>query len=292
MKKLVKGFVLAAAVLIVLGIGLAVGGVTLLGGKAAAKTALAGYEFYFDEAGAHLNLDNYVGETASSMESFDEIVGIHLEAGAAEVQIVENDSLDQISVDSDGKYVIYTKDEVLYIENAEGARNSNYDGGKIYIEIPTGMRLREAELSLTAADATIQILNADKVSIEIGAGRAEIAILDAKEAEFEVGAGEILVNWGTVENCSAEIEVGNFSYRGAILKNAEVECDLGNVELVLDGAEKDYNYKLESEEGNISIGFAAFQRAASKLIENQGAATTLDLECNMGNISVDFKGGN
>lgn len=292
MKKLIKGSVIAAVILIVLGIGLAVGGVTLLGGKAAAKTALAGYELYFDEAGAHLNLDNYVGETASSMESFDEIVGIHLEAGAAEVQIVENDSLDQISVDSEGKYVIYTKDEVLYIENAEGAQNSNYDGGKIYIEIPTGMRLREAELSLTAADAMIQNLTADKVSIEIGAGCAEIMILDAKEAEFEIGAGKVLVNWGTVEDCSAEVDLGSFFYTGSILKKAEVECDLGNAELVLEGAETDYNYELDSEAGNISIGFAAYQGNASNVIENQGAKADLELECNMGNISVDFKGGN
>ncbi len=292
MKKLVKGFVLAAAVLIVLGIGLAVGGVILLGGKAAAETVLAGYEFYFDEAGAHLNLGKYGGENASSKESFDEIVGIHLEAGAAEVQILENDSLDRISVDSEGKYVIYTKNEVLYIENAEGTQDSDHDAGKICIEIPTGMRLREAELSLTAADATIQNLTADKVSIEIGAGCAEITILDAKEAEFEVGAGEILVNWGTVENCSAEIELGNFSYRGAILKNAEIECDMGNVELVLDGAEKDYNYKLACETGTINTGIRQIEGFESSVLENQGAVANLDLECNMGNISVNFKGGN
>lgn len=62
MKKLVKALLIAAVGLIILGSGLFVGGAVSMGGIVAAKTALHGYEFFFDKEGAHLNLEEELFE--------------------------------------------------------------------------------------------------------------------------------------------------------------------------------------------------------------------------------------
>lgn len=59
MKKFIKGLAVAAVIMIVLGIGLFVGGAAAMGGMHAARAALTGYEFYFNEDGVHLTLEDH-----------------------------------------------------------------------------------------------------------------------------------------------------------------------------------------------------------------------------------------
>lgn len=57
MKKLIKGALITAVVLIVIGTGLFIGGSVALGGVQAAGAALKGYEFYINDDGVHLTIE-------------------------------------------------------------------------------------------------------------------------------------------------------------------------------------------------------------------------------------------
>lgn len=302
MRKLTKGFLIAAVVLILFGLALCAGGAAVGGASAARRTvrdvmetkdiSISGEErrqVTDDETeGGSGHGNNYsdnvsdaIGESSFSTQN---IRSLEIKIGKAEVKITENEALQEISVYTDGdKFDIDVKKDCLYIKS-DSMQNEN----KVYIEIPADFEFEEVEISAGASSLEISRIVARSLDVEIGAGLVEIGEVLAQEAEFEIGAGEIIVNDGDVKECSVSVDLGEFQYSGAITREGDIECGMGNADIRLDGKEEDYNYKIECSAGNVDIGDTSYSGLAYEKVINNHAGAIIEVECSMGNVTIEF----
>ena len=307
MNKVVKGFLIAACVLIILGLGIFCGAATA-GGISTARTMaengelsyrlgrIVGAEFSND--GVHIELENdndeslfnhsykiYTSDTSIDIAPED-IEHFSFEVGAGKIVITESDSTDfTLRTKSMKKMQTYVENNTLYIKG----KGRTSTGGEIYLEIPRGFTFDEVYFSAGASKAEIDSsLVCDKISVEIGAGEVIIDDLVCKESTFEIGAGNVEVKNAVMEDASVDVGMGNFDMNGTVTGNFDGECGMGNITLNLTGKETDHNYELECAAGNLTVGSMSFSGiAAEKEIDN-GATSDFSLECAMGNIEVHF----
>ena len=186
------------------------------------------------------------------------------------------------------KIQVYEEKGVLHIKsvNTRVKLTSNY--GKVIFYVPENYYYEGVEIELGAGEMTFDDLNAKKVSLEVGAGVIRCKSISAQELEASVGMGQIELSKMDVDKLEAEVGMGEFVGSGVINNNGKLECSMGNVELTLDGSSQDYNYRLEAAAGNVDIGRDSFSGLATDRRIDNNAASTLEIECSMGNISVKF----
>lgn len=130
-----------------------------------------------------------------------------------------------------------------------------------------------------------------KFSADVNAGVVEIADdFNASEVDIQIGAGEF-TNGGniTAREFDAEVGVGNAEIQNITADKISAECGTGSLTLAVKGKQEDYRYKLECDLGVIIIGndeYTSLNR--EETISNPGATGIMELECGMGQITVDF----
>lgn len=295
MNKLVKGFVIAAAVLIALGLVFCAGGAAA-GGVISANDAVRSvlkdrdYHLKIDDEGVQIIAEKddyeYMGTKEGTFPAED-VKCLDIEVGNAALEITEKEDSEFFQVYSDGgSFDISVKRGVLKIYSS-----STLNENKVYVEIPVGFEFDEVDISAGGAAVDISYISARSLDVEIGAGAVNIGEVFADEADFEVGAGQMIVSGGNVKNCSIEVGVGELLYDGIITEKCDVECDLGNVELRLDGSEPDYNYEIECGAGSVTIDDQEYSGIAYENHINNNASAVMDIECSMGAVTVEFNGG-
>ena len=93
----------------------------------------------------------------------------------------------------------------------------------------------------------------------------------------------------TAQEVKLEVGMGECVYHGKILKELDAECDLGNMDITIEGSEEDYNYEIECAAGNIALGGRSIAGLAAERNIDNSAPGTIELSCNMGNITVNFQ---
>ena len=254
MKKSTIGILVVSLLLVLIGAGLFTGGVFAVGGIDAAKDALAQKGVQIDHGfQIDINHGNRAAEKSkvndfnnSSMKfNAEDIRGLDLEAGAAEIEILEDSSAKDITVKTDGKYDIYVKNSILYIKS-----NNHNDDNTLILELPSNMVF-------------------GSVDIEAGACAVEIDRLETKELEVEVGAGKLLINQASVKECDIHVGMGSaeiYLDGSAEDYNYEIDCGAGNVQIGQESfgglATEKYinnhagaNVEIECGMGSVIIGF-------------------------------------
>lgn len=105
---------------------------------------------------------------------------------------------------------------------------------------------------------------------QVGAGRMTVKDMSAYDAEISVGMGECI-------------------YEGSISGKLEADCSMGNLEMELTGTEEEHNYILECDMGNMNIGKTAIGGISAERQIDNGAGSTYEVSCSMGNIAIRFK---
>ena len=243
--------------------------------------------------------------TINDSEVSDTVNQYHVEAegirelslllGAGTFTISEKDEADgliDLYVEGQkGEVDFFVKDETLHVEGFKG--NHIIDVGErnnITLRFPKGMGFDEVDLEIGAGIMDICNLTARELDVTVGAG--ELAIDKAKIDDFsaEIGAGHLLASGMEVREADLNVSLGNCSYEGRIEQNLDAECDMGSMDFLLKGKEEDHNYEIECSAGNIELnGFEFTALGAEKHVHN-GAASTYELSCSMGNITVEFQG--
>lgn len=215
---------------------------------------------------------------------------LNVEVGACAMEILPaEDGICRISTQNVGKFQVYQRGEELYIK---GTRKAKEDASqcRIYLYLPEGCYWREADIELGAGSIYAEGLNAGKLELEVGAGKIDIDGVNADSLEISVGAGEVALNQMNVRKLELEVSMGNISADGTVLGNIEAECSMGNIELYLSGSQEAFNYQLECMAGNILLDGQDYGKGITQAQKiNNGADKRMELECSMGNITVDFE---
>lgn len=162
--------------------------------------------------------------------------------------------------------------------------------GDITIYIPENANLRSAEVQVGVGECDIQTLQAENISLQVGAGSLTIQELrSAKAASIEVGVGELNVISAQTNGISMECGMGSVTMTGNVEGNVDIDCGMGEVILDLENKDTDYNYNAQVGMGQVSIGDRSAGGIGGQLKQQNGANYTIEIDCGMGEVQVNFK---
>lgn len=131
-----------------------------------------------------------------------------------------------------------------------------------------------------------------EVDIEIGAGTAELMdAITADDFSFTVGAGSgnsyDRINAGEI---SLEVGLGVLDLDIVEAWEIDGECGMGSLDATFAGREDDYFIRTEGGLNSMTIGSNELEGVSGNhSFGNKGAAHTVELECGMGSINIDFE---
>ena len=231
-------------------------------------------EWNFTLGGARIGM--YTGETTERYEEYTETVrALEFDFSAVDVEIRTGETFSISGQIPDRLKSAVTEDGVWEIET---------DSGLIGIDV--GLFQEEGQIVITIPEDAVF----DAVEIGIGAGRLEAHSIAADEIEVSVGAGEGIIHDFQAESFAAECAAGKLTLSGRAGKLAQVDCGMGAVVLTLDGGEEAYNCDISCGMGEVQIGeqYRTGGLAAERTIQN-GADRTLQIDCGMGSVKVEFE---
>lgn len=146
------------------------------------------------------------------------------------------------------------------------------------------------DLALGAGELEVEdALNAQTLSIDIGAGEMECGILKAQKMEIAVAAGEAHINRIEAGHTDVSVGMGECEIKGAMFDELSVEVGMGQAQIHVDGSEAETAYQAECGMGEITIGsFSAAGLASEKEKKGDHCSRYIQAECGMGEIEITF----
>ena len=174
-----------------------------------------------------------------------------------------NDVSKYLDIEMDGENLSIEDNRSYYVE-----------GWELDIYLPD-RTFRDVDLDLGAAEVFIEELNAEEISVDLGAGTLEAdRIVAGQSADLDVGAGVMSI--GYLEG-----------------PNLELDCGVGTLEILLQGRESDYTYTLDCGAGSIALGQDMYSGLGRETrIDNSartGVKNYVDIDCGIGEISIAFE---
>jgi hypothetical protein len=241
--------------------------------------------------------------TYSVKDNYEGIDSIDFEIGYGEVNIVEGDtfSIDAENLLDDG-FESYVSDGTWYIREDYDS-NLNIFGSKfslrhlirwnndfspeITITIPNNYEAESFIISVGAGDVYVEAINAKNGDFSVDAGRLIIDELTVKEKSlYNIGTGEMQLKKISAKDITIDCGVGNVVIEGTITGDNDITCGIGRIVLDLTGDEDDYSYEISSGIGNVVINNKSYHNEDKKI--NNGTENNLELDCGIGNITVEF----
>lgn len=288
MKKSSKVMLLIAAVVGVAGIGMSIGGVAMGATIAGLNLSKYGFSDAIKKTTKYVSLDDkdsweqdwdeitQLGpvETDGDKEIFETAPTSELEFSLSgdELKFQSYDG-DKIRIEVTGskkdKVRIGTEDDSLILETTGRSQNR-----EITVSYPKNVRFKETSIDVTAGTVTMcDEFRTDDLDVSVAAG------------EF-TNAGKISV----ANDTSITVGTGNVELSELDIYNLEVDCGIGNVDLDIVGKEADYNYEISCSAGNVDIGGSSYSGVGhNKNITNPNARRDMNLDCGVGNITVNFE---
>lgn len=226
--------------------------------------------------------------------SAENIKNLDITLGAGSFVIKEKDALDgtiDLYVQGKGKCDYYVKDGTLYIEGFKGLKVIGIGDPEncITLCLPAGLEIKEADIEIGAGIMEISSVWIRELDTAVGAGELSLYNMEVREFSTEIGAGRIDAVGMKIKDADIAVNMGEFVLEGAISGDLDAECDMGNLEMKLKGRETDHNYSIECSAGNINLGDFSISALAAEKEINNGAGSSFDIDCNMGNINISFE---
>lgn len=224
------------------------------------------------------------------------VTKMEIALGAGELTVYEKEEDDgRIDVEwsGNGSFQADIRKGTLYIQGFQNSRMlslvSDPSDNSAVVYLPRGMTFREADIAVGAGKAQIYDLSAGETEISLGAGKVILERASTGELSVEAGAGEFSGLDVMAGDVDFSVGIGTCTYTGSITGNLEAECGMGSMDLMLEGKETDYNYRIECAAGKVVIGGQSYTGLASEKSIYNGAARSVEIECSMGEVSVGFQ---
>lgn len=161
---------------------------------------------------------------------------------------------------------------------------------KITVTLPEGFTADSIILKVGAGTLDADSINSETGEFTVDAGKMQINELSvAKESTYNVGAGEMVIKEANIGNIIVDCGVGNVEIDGSVYGDNNIKSGVGKVDLSLQGSVEEYSYDISCGIGDIDIDGDSYHNINGKVIDNNSADNRLNLNCGIGNISVDFK---
>ena len=173
-----------------------------------------------------------------------EVSSLEIEAGAAELQIIEGDVF---SVKSNLKNLTVNDEDGVLSITEKKSFGIQYDGPILTVTIPSGTTFGRVEIVTGAGRFTAAKLSCEKLRLEFGAGEVVIdELIATKSAVIESGASAVRIKGGALSNPEIEVGVGEFELTAAISGYGEISQGVGSTSVTLLGEREGYRIDRKS----------------------------------------------
>lgn len=243
--------------------------------------------------------------TYSMEESYNDIESLDINVEYGEITIVEGSEFNINAVNmiegslesyvSDGTWEIrQNQDNFVNLYGFKFPANqlawwNNDIQPKITITIPQGFIAKDFKIDISAGSAEAEVIRAINGQFTVKAGILRIDQNEVSEsAEYNVGTGGMIIDDMRVNNITVDCGVGDVRMSGIITGDDLIKCGVGNIEMNLSGNIDDYSYHVKSGIGRIKINEESYHNIDDQQIITNGAENNLQLECGIGNITVEI----
>ncbi len=195
--------------------------------------------------------DNWTSEDFADQK----IRELDINAKATNVKFRAVDSGDDVRVETNNEYIsTWTNGERLeLVEKSHGI--FGWGGtGEVVIYLRKDVKLRNVKLEVGAGALTIDRLETERLSLNLGAGRTEIDNLKVTEnTQIDGGAGLLVLRSGELRDANLELGVGKAEIVAKLTGHSKIDSGVGKLDLDLIGKEKDYRIKIDKGIGNVDL---------------------------------------
>ncbi|WP_294578089.1 DUF4097 family beta strand repeat-containing protein [uncultured Thomasclavelia sp.] len=218
----------------------------------------------------NINLPFY--QTKNVVQEFRDVsnLEINCEIGTANIKSYGGSSIKVEGRNVSRKIKIEKEHETLVIKDgSQFGRIFNYNDNDtgITIYVPNDYQFDQVNLEVDAGKMTIDQLNCQELEINVDLGDFYGNQIVATQAKIEVDAGDITIDYLDSMNC-------------------DFNCDLGNITATVAGSEADYDYEVDSDLGDVTIGSYNSDSMEDKYTLQRGANRRLKGSCDAGNIEI------
>lgn len=159
----------------------------------------------------------------------------------------------------------------LKISSKDSALRKN---STLRVYLPERTYFEKASLKLGAADALAEILEADRLEVELGAGIFQGDEIYSDKSTWEIGVGELDLEY---LDCA----------------DVEIDCGMGCASVCMADSKEDYTFDISCGMGDVQIGDDHFSVGdhtlrSRDLDEGEDAEGKIDISCGMGTVDFTF----
>lgn len=213
----------------------------------------------------------------NSVENYPGVREIDVEMGAGNV-IVELYDGESVSVETQNvtehlKFRSYMEGDTLNLRTRKRVVGVNGGGeiGTIYLRIPREMKPDDVSMQIKVGELRAEDINAKELSVEMGVGNAVVHNFHADKASLKCGTGSLEVTG----NAGTELDLEN---------------DIGDIICHVTGNQKEYNYNISCDVGEVRIGEEVYSGIKERENVHNNAGKLMNIECGIGDVTVDFTG--
>ena len=255
--------------------------VTIIGGILSA-VGLLGSLFSDDDA----DWGDVIGETKTYTVT-SEVSDLNIQIIAADFYIKDGSGF---SVESNLKNLeVDEKNGCLTLKDLTKIKlsgSNTYENAVLTIYVPAGTVFDNVNIKTGAGRFTVDILSAETIGFELGAGDVSISKLIAeKSADIDGGAGRITVANGALKDLDLDMGVGQLNLTSALKGDCQLDLGVGESNITLIGSKEDYKLELEKGLGSISVD----GEAVSDFGSSGNGTNKVEINGGVGAINVKFQ---
>lgn len=207
---------------------------------------------------------------------------LNVEINSANLEIISSDkfyvesNLKKFSVsEENGRVTIKDK-------NKFGTVNSK---AIVKIYLPSEKVFDKVKITVGACKLTADVISANNVELNLGAGGMEIYHLNAYSSiEIEGGAGKIHIADGSINNIELEMGVGDLELTAKLLGKNEFNLGVGKSTLTMIGTEDDYSVIVEKGLGAIQV-----KGTEVSSYKTENGINEVEINGGVGKVYIDYK---
>lgn len=220
------------------------------------------------------------------------ITELNIEAGGC-VMTIQASKDDSFRVEAGGmrRFQGYVEDGTMEIRGTSKVRTNSGENlnGWIHLYVPEGYYFEQTTLDLGAGSLTVDNLQTGNLEAHVGAGQIIFHALDADQAILDCGMGQLVAEDFRSRMLDATVGMGSLRLNGDVTEQLTGDCSMGELKATLAGEQTDFNYDLNCGMGELKVGDDSYNGLAQEKQINNNASKTMELDCSMGSIVVEFE---
>jgi len=241
----------------------------------------------------------FSGDIVEMESELDSFTNVDIQVAITNVKFIESDSYRvEYSYDKGfGAPSVSVKDHTLRIYDKTYQQGfslnrfginlpKNTKGFYLNIYYPAGVDFGTIDIQSDMGDVKLSDINTNSLDINLDLGDVAIENVKANRANFNLDLGELTASNFESNGLTAELDLGSAKISGHLAGDIDISCDLGDIKITTDIPKSDYNYDVEVDLGNFKLDGS---KQGSPYESSNGAANSFELNCSLGNISIDFQ---